>query len=89
MWLCIVVTCLAFLSLYRAAVGPTAADRTIALNAIGTKVVLIVAMLSIIDGTPQLLDVAMAYALMNFLGTCGVARYLEMERQRSGSGGDL
>lgn len=68
---------LTFFCLLRAALGPTAADRVAAINVIGTKTMVLIAMASFISGQEYFLDVALVYALIAFIMTLGVARYLE------------
>jgi len=68
---------LTFLCLLRAAIGPTAADRVAAINVIGTKTMVLIALVSFISGQEYFLDVAIIYALISFVMTLGVARYLE------------
>mgnify|MGYP001101753254 CR=1 FL=1 len=73
----IVVTLLVFLSMYRAAAGPTAPDRVAATNMITTKTVLIIALVARYYGQEFYLDVAFVYALIGFATPIGVAKYLE------------
>lgn len=61
----------------RLARGPTAADRVVALDLMGGVTVGIIAVYAALTGEAQLLRVAMAVALVSFLGTVAVARYLE------------
>ena len=68
---------LIFLCMLRAAIGPTAADRVAAINVIGTKTMVLIALVSFISGQEYFLDVAIIYALISFVMTLGVARYLE------------
>ena len=55
-------------ALARAARGPTVFDRILALNAFGTATVLMVAVLGFLAGRPEFLDIALVYALVNFIG---------------------
>ncbi|MEW5783884.1 MAG: cation:proton antiporter [Bacillota bacterium] len=71
------VAVLLFLSLYRAAAGPTAPDRVVAINVIGTKTLLIITLIARFYSHDYYLDIAMVYALMSFITTIGVAKYLE------------
>ncbi len=66
-----------FMALVRSLVGPTVYDRILAINLFGTKTVLLVAVLGFMTGRPDFLDIALAYALMNFIGVIGVLRYFE------------
>ena len=63
------------LSLYRADVGPTWFDRVLALNSIGTKTVLLIAVLLFVTNRPDFLDLALLYSLMSFIGTVAVLRF--------------
>jgi multicomponent Na+:H+ antiporter subunit F len=56
------------IALARAFLGPTIYDRILAVNVFGTKTVLMIAVLSFIAGRPEFLDVALTYALINFIG---------------------
>lgn len=73
----ILLTAATFLCLYRAVVGPSAADRVVSINVIGTKTVLIISLVSIVFHQEFFLDVAMVYALISFVATVGIAKYLE------------
>jgi len=56
------------LALARAFVGPTIYDRILAVNVFGTKTVLMIAVIGFLTGRPDFLDVALVYALINFIG---------------------
>jgi multicomponent Na+:H+ antiporter subunit F len=73
----VLVTAATFLCLYRAVLGPTAADRVVAINVIGTKAVVIISIVSLVLHEAYFLDVAMVYALISFVATVGIAKYLE------------
>jgi len=64
----------------RALMGPTAYDRVLALNNFGTKTVLLIALLGFLAGRPDFLDLALVYALINFIGTIAVLKYVEQGR---------
>lgn len=66
--------------LYRIAQGPTAADRMVAIDILGTVVVGFVAIIIILTGKAYLLDVAMVWALVSFVGTLALAKYLVGQR---------
>lgn len=66
-----------FLCLYRAILGPSAPDRVVAINVIGTKTLVILVLFAFIYGRALYIDVAIAYALINFLSTITISRYLE------------
>jgi multicomponent Na+:H+ antiporter subunit F len=56
------------LALARALAGPTTYDRIAAVNMFGTKTVLLIAVLAFLSGRTDLLDIALVYALINFIG---------------------
>jgi Multisubunit Na+/H+ antiporter, MnhF subunit len=60
---------------YRAVVGPTMQDRVIAVNAIGTNTVVILALVAVIAGEQMFLDVALVYALLNFLLSIAISKF--------------
>ena len=64
------------LTIIRSFVGPTVFDRILAVNSFGTKTVLLIAVLGFLTGRPDFLDLAMVYALMNFIGTIAVVKFI-------------
>jgi len=73
----IVLLLCCFLCLYRIGRGPTAPDRTVAIDILGTLVVGFCALLSILTGKDFYLNVAIAWALLSFIGTIALAKHLE------------
>lgn len=69
-----VLVCMGLL-ITRAFTGPTVFDRILAINSFGTKTVLLIAVLGFMTGRPAFLDLALVYALMNFIGTIAVLRF--------------
>lgn len=65
------------LALVRALLGPTVYDRILAVNSFGTKTVLAIALIGFITGRPDFLDLALVYALINFIGTIAILKYFE------------
>lgn len=65
------------LLLVRALVGPSVYDRILAINIFGTKTVLFIAVLGFLSGRPEFLDIALVYALINFIGTVAVLKFME------------
>ena len=63
------------LALVRAAKGPTVFDRILATNMFGTKTVLLIAVFGFLTGRPDFLDLALVYALINFVGVIAVLRF--------------
>lgn len=66
------------LVLVRAFLGPTIYDRVLAANSIGTKVVLFIPVYGFFTNRPDFIDIALAYALINFIGTIAVLKYFEL-----------
>lgn len=64
-------------ALVRAVIGPTIYDRILAVNIFGTKTVLLIAILAFISGRLDVLDIALAYALINFIGVIAALRFFE------------
>jgi multicomponent Na+:H+ antiporter subunit F len=65
------------LALARALVGPTVYDRVLAVNMFGTKTVLLLSVVAFLYGRPDFLDLALAYALINFIGVLAVLHFFE------------
>jgi multicomponent Na+:H+ antiporter subunit F len=65
------------LALARACLGPSVFDRILAVNAFGTKTVLLIAALGFMSGRPEFLDISLVYALINFIGTVAVLKYVK------------
>jgi len=65
-----------FVALYRAYVGPTAADRIVSINVMSTKVVTIIVLIALITAQESYVNVALVYAMIGFIATIGVAKYL-------------
>ena len=62
-------------ALVRAFLGPTVYDRVLAANMFGTKTVLLIAVTGFLTGRPEWLDLAILYALMNFIGMVALLRF--------------
>jgi len=65
------------LALIRIFLGPTEYDRMLAANSFGTKTVLLIALAGYVLQWNSYLDVALLYALLNFVGTIAVMRFFE------------
>lgn len=68
------------LALLRAFMGPTLYDRILSVNVFGTKTVLFIAVLGFLMGRPEFLDIALVYALINFIAMIGVLRFFEYKQ---------
>ena len=65
------------LALARAFMGPTVYDRILAVNMVGTKTVLLRAVIAVMSGRTDIIDIALMYALINFVGVVAVLKYVE------------
>ena len=65
------------LALARALLGPTVYDRILAVNMFGTKTVLLIAVMAFMGGRPDFLDIALVYALINFIATIAVLKFFQ------------
>lgn len=61
--------------LARALLGPTVYDRILAVNLFGTLTVVLIALIGFLIDRPEFLDIALVYALINFIGTIAVTKY--------------
>ena len=70
------------MALLRAYLGPTLYDRILAVNNFGTKTVLLIAVMDFLSGRPDFLDIAIVYALINFISIIGVLRFFEYAEKK-------
>jgi len=81
--LAIVIALLMVIPLYRVVVGPTVYDRVIGAGLIGTKSILLLAIVGFTYNRIEMfVDLAIVYALLNFVGTIAASKYLERRRRR-------
>ena len=73
------------LALVRGVLGPSVYDRVLAVNMIGTKTVLLMAVIAFLYGRPDFLDLALAYALINFIGVLAVLVFFRSRELRRAS----
>ncbi len=73
------------LALLRALLGPSVYDRMLAVNMIGTKTVLLLSVLSFLFGRPDFLDLALAYALINFIGVLAALEFFRVRAEQDKS----
>ncbi|MCA9693350.1 MAG: hypothetical protein KC636_27390 [Myxococcales bacterium] len=66
--------------LVRAVKGPTDYDRILAVNAMGTKTVILVTLLGYVSGRTEFIDMAIVYALISFITTVAILKYIEKGR---------
>ena len=63
------------LVLIRLIKGPTLYDRVLAVNSFGTHTVLLIGVVGFWNGRPDFLDIALLYALINFVGTIAILKF--------------
>jgi multicomponent Na+:H+ antiporter subunit F len=64
--------------------GPTLFDRLIAAGLIGTNTLLLLVLIGFIYGRPDMfVDLAITYAMLNFVGVIVIGKYLEAKKERS------
>ncbi|MFW5873197.1 MAG: monovalent cation/H+ antiporter complex subunit F [Bacillota bacterium] len=68
---------LILLSLIRGIIGPSSLDRIIVINVIGTKTVAIMVLFAIVFAEHYFVDIALVYALISFIASISVSKYLE------------
>ena len=66
-----------FMCIYRIGRGPTAPDRTVAIDILGIVVVGFCALMTVITGRGFYMNVAITWALLSFIGTVALAKHLE------------
>jgi multicomponent Na+:H+ antiporter subunit F len=72
---------LMLISLYRGVFGPTVLDRLIGANAIGSKTVVLLILIGLIYGRVDMfVDIALAYAMLNFIAVLAASRYFQKRK---------
>lgn len=72
----VILAIVILLPFVRIARGPTIFDRLLAVGTIGSKTIALVCLIGIIYGRfDMFVDIALAYAILNFIGTLAVAKY--------------
>mgnify|MGYP000215212179 CR=1 FL=1 len=78
---------LMLLSLYRGVFGPTVLDRLVGVNAIGSKTAVLLVIIGILyKRVDMFVDIALAYALLNFIAVLAASRYFQ---KRKGLGREI
>lgn len=75
--LTVFIVSLIFISMIRVVKGPTIADRVVAINVIATKITIAIVVISILTNQQTYIDVALVYALIGFIASIAIVRYLE------------
>ena len=85
--LLVLTVCLAIsviIPFYRVVSGPTVYDRILGAGIIGTKTILLISLLGFLFKRIEMfIDIALAYALLNFIGVIAMAKYLEHKGEKS------
>jgi multicomponent Na+:H+ antiporter subunit F len=68
-------------SLYRGVFGPTVLDRLIGVNAIGSKTVVLLLIIGVLyERVDMFIDIALAYAMLNFIAVLAGSRYFQKRK---------
>jgi len=77
------------LPLYRAVFGPTVLDRLVGVNAIGSKTTVLLILIGLLYGRVEMfVDIALAYALLNFIAVLAASHYFHKKRDLVGESAD-
>jgi len=72
---------LMLLPLYRAVVGPTVLDRLVGVNAMGSKTTTLLVLIGFIyQRVDMFVDIALAYAMLNFIAVLATSRYFQKKK---------
>ena len=73
----VVLLIASFLCLYRIGMGPTPPDCSVAIDVLGTLIVGFACLMALASGQEYYMNIALAWALLSFIGTIALAKYLE------------
>ena len=69
------------ISLYRGIFGPTVLDRLVGVNAIGSKTSTLLILIGLLyHRVDMFVDIALAYAMLNFIAVLAAARYFQKRK---------
>ena len=72
---------LMLLTAYRAIFGPTVLDRLLGVNAIGSKTITLLILIGLIfERVDMFIDIALAYAMLNFIAVLAISRYFQKRK---------
>ncbi len=72
---------LLLLPTYRSLVGPTFFDRLLGVNAIGSKTIVLLIIIGLIfERVDMFVDIALAYAMLNFMAVLAASRYFQKQK---------
>jgi multicomponent Na+:H+ antiporter subunit F len=76
----VVLTVIIFIPLYRVVQGPTVFDRMLGAGAVGTKTMVLILVIGLVFRRfDMFVDITLAYAVLNFIGTIAIAKFLGTE----------
>ena len=76
-YLCVLM----LLPMVRAVIGPTVLDRLIGVNAIGSKTTTLLVIIGLIyQREDMFVDIALAYAFLNFIAVLAASRYFQKRK---------
>jgi len=61
----------------RVIIGPSITDRVISINVLGTKVSMMIILLSFITNQETYVSVALIFAMIAFVATIGISKYID------------
>ncbi len=80
--LAVTLALLAVLAFYRVIAGPTIFDRLVGVGVMGTKTVVLLCIIGFLyKRIDMFVDIAIGYALLNFIGTLAASKYFERKRE--------
>lgn len=80
--LAVTLALLAVLAFYRVIAGPTIFDRLVGVGVMGTKTVVLLCIIGFLyERIDMFVDIAIGYALLNFIGTLAASKYFERKRE--------
>ncbi|MBU8850276.1 MAG: pH regulation protein F [Desulfobacterales bacterium] len=72
---------LMLLPTYRSLIGPTVLDRLVGVNAIGSKTIVMLILIGLIyKRVDMFVDIALAYAMLNFIAVLAASRYFQKQK---------
>ncbi len=78
----VILLLLMFMPLYRTIFGPTAIDRILGVNVIGTKTTILIIIIGTLYGRVEMfVDIALTYALLNFIASLAASRFFQRHKQ--------
>lgn len=81
--LLVILAFMLFTCLIRAILGPRIADRLIAINMMGTMVIVMIAVLALLLNEGYLVDICLIYAMISFLAVVVLTKvYLGVHREK-------